>query len=401
MTAHPTAPDAPAFELRSGESWRDPFPMYRALRDHDPVHRVEANGQTGSFWFLSRFEDVFTAVRDTDTFSSAHGLTVDPDAPGTQMGDATPIVFMDPPDHTTMRRLVSAGFTPRQVTELEDEIRAFVVEHLERLRMAGNGDIISGLFKPLPSFVVAHYLGVPPEDRTRFDGWTEQIVAAAAQGNIGATEGIADLLAYFSELIERRRTDPGDDMVSHLVQLGEDDVSLLWVLGFAFTMVTGGNDTATGLLGGSAVLLTEHRDERRRLLEDPGLLPGAVEEFLRLTSPVQGLARTATRDVDVGGTVIPAGDKVLLGYGAANRDEREFGPDAEALDVGRDVARHLTFGYGAHHCLGASAARLQARIALEELLTRCPDFTVDAAAGEYATGNYVRRHVSLPFSTRS
>ncbi|MDP7542937.1 MAG: cytochrome P450 [Acidimicrobiales bacterium] len=401
MTAHPTAPDAPAFELRSGESWRDPFPMYRALRDHDPVHRVEANGQTGSFWFLSRFEDVFTAVRDTDTFSSAHGLTVDPDAPGTQMGDATPIVFMDPPDHTTMRRLVSAGFTPRQVTELEDEIRAFVVEHLERLRMAGSGDIISGLFKPLPSFVVAHYLGVPPEDRTRFDGWTEQIVAAAAQGNIGATEGIADLLAYFSELIERRRTDPGDDMVSHLVQLGEDDVSLLWVLGFAFTMVTGGNDTATGLLGGSAVLLTEHRDERRRLLEEPDLLPGAVEELLRLTSPVQGLARTATRDIEVGDTTIPAGDKVLLGYGAANRDEREFGPDAEALDVGRDVARHLTFGYGAHHCLGASAARLQARIALEELLTRCPDFTVDAAAGEYATGNYVRRHVSLPFSTRS
>ena len=398
MTAHP---DAPAFELRSGGSWRDPFPMYRALRDHDPVHRVEANGQTGSFWFLSRFEDVFTAVRDTDTFSSAHGLTVDPDAPGTQMGDATPIVFMDPPDHTTMRRLVSAGFTPRQVTELEDEIRAFVVEHLERLRMAGSGDIVSGLFKPLPSFVVAHYLGVPPEDRTRFDGWTEQIVAAAAQGNIGATEGIADLLAYFSELIERRRTDPGDDMVSHLVQLGEDDVSLLWVLGFAFTMVTGGNDTATGLLGGSAVLLTEHRDERRRLLEEPDLLPGAVEELLRLTSPVQGLARTATRDIEVGDTTIPAGDKVLLGYGAANRDEREFGPDAEALDVGRDVARHLTFGYGAHHCLGASAARLQARIALEELLTRCPDFTVDAAAGEYATGNYVRRHVSLPFSTRS
>jgi hypothetical protein len=190
-------------------------------------------------------------------------------------------------------------------------------------------------------------------------------------------------------------------MVSHLVQLGEDDVSILWVLGFAFTMVTGGNDTTTGLLGGSAVLLTEHRDERRRLLDDPGLLPDAVEELLRLTSPVQGLARTTTRDVEVGGTSIPAGDKVLLGYGAANRDEREFGPTAEALDVGRDIARHLTFGYGAHHCLGASAARLQARIALEELLARCPDFSVDAAAGEYATGNYVRRHLSLPFSTRS
>ena len=391
----------PTLELRSGESWRDPFPMYRALRDLDPVHRFKAGGPSESFWFLSRFDDVFAAVRDTDTFSSAHGLTVDPDSPGTQMGDATPIVFMDPPDHTTMRRLVSKGFTPRQVTELEDGIRAFTVERIEQLREVGSGDLIAGLFKPLPSFVVAYYLGVPPEDRVRFDGWTDQIVAAAAQGNIGATEGIADLLGYFSELIERRRTDPGEDMVSHLVQLGEDDVSILWVLGFAFTMVTGGNDTTTGLLGGSAVLLTEHRDERRRLLDDPGLLPNAVEELLRLTSPVQGLARTTTRDVEVGGTSIPAGDKVLLGYGAANRDEREFGPTAEAFDVGRDIARHLTFGYGAHHCLGASAARLQARIALEELLARCPDFSVDAAAGEYATGNYVRRHLSLPFSTRS
>ena len=395
------ASTTPTLELRSGESWRDPFPMYRALRDLDPVHRFKAGGPSESFWFLSRFDDVFAAVRDTDTFSSAHGLTVDPASPGTQMGDATPIVFMDPPDHTTMRRLVSKGFTPRQVTELEDGIRAFTVERIEQLREVGSGDLIAGLFKPLPSFVVAYYLGVPPEDRVRFDGWTEQIVAAAAQGNIGATEGIADLLGYFSELIERRRTDPGEDMVSHLVQLGEDDVSILWVLGFAFTMVTGGNDTTTGLLGGSAVLLTEHRDERRRLLDDPGLLPNAVEELLRLTSPVQGLARTTTRDVEVGGTSIPAGDKVLLGYGAANRDEREFGPTAEAFDVGRDIARHLTFGYGAHHCLGASAARLQARIALEELLARCPDFSVDAAAGEYATGNYVRRHLSLPFSTRS
>ncbi|MED5583089.1 MAG: cytochrome P450 [Actinomycetota bacterium] len=395
------ASTTPTLELRSGESWRDPFPMYRALRDLDPVHRFKAGGPSESFWFLSRFDDVFAAVRDTDTFSSAHGLTVDPDSPGTQMGDATPIVFMDPPDHTTMRRLVSKGFTPRQVTELEDGIRAFTVERIEQLREVGSGDLIAGLFKPLPSFVVAYYLGVPPEDRVRFDGWTDQIVAAAAQGNIGATEGIADLLGYFSELIERRRTDPGEDMVSHLVQLGEDDVSILWVLGFAFTMVTGGNDTTTGLLGGSAVLLTEHRDERRRLLDNPGLLPNAVEELLRLTSPVQGLARTTTRDVEVGGTSIPVGDKVLLGYGAANRDEREFGPTAEALDVGRDIARHLTFGYGAHHCLGASAARLQARIALEELLARCPDFSVDAAAGEYATGNYVRRHLSLPFSTQS
>ncbi len=357
---------AASYQLRSGESWRDPFPMYRNLRDHDPVHRVAIRGDDPEpFWFLSRFDDVFAAARDTATFSSAHGLTVDPDSPGTGMGDATPIVFMDPPEHTAMRRLVGRGFTPRQ--------------------------------EPLPSLVVAWYLGVPPEDRPRFDVWTDQIVAAAAEGNAAAADGINDLLAYFAELVERRRTEPADDMVSHLVSLGEEEASVLWVLGFAFTMVAGGNDTTTGMLGGSAVLLTEHRDQRRRLLDDPGLLPGAVDELLRLTSPVQGLARVATRDVEVDGRSIAAGDRVLLGYGAANRDEREFGPTAESLDVGRHIARHLTFGSGAHHCLGAAAARLQSRIALEELLHRCPDFTVDGDAATYATGNYVRRHTSLPF----
>ncbi len=389
---------AASYQLRSGESWRDPFPMYRNLRDHDPVHRVAIRGDdTEPFWFLSRFDDVFAAARDTATFSSAHGLTVDPDSPGTGMGDATPIVFMDPPEHTAMRRLVGRGFTPRQVTELEDRIRAFVVERIEELREAGSGDIVTELFKPLPSLVVAWYLGVPPEDRPRFDVWTDQIVAAAAEGNAAAADGINDLLAYFAELVERRRTEPADDMVSHLVSLGEEEASVLWVLGFAFTMVAGGNDTTTGMLGGSAVLLTEHRDQRRRLLDDPGLLPGAVDELLRLTSPVQGLARVATRDVEVDGRSIAAGDRVLLGYGAANRDEREFGPTAESLDVGRHIARHLTFGSGAHHCLGAAAARLQSRIALEELLHRCPDFTVDGDAAAYATGNYVRRHTSLPF----
>ena len=186
-------------------------------------------------------------------------------------------------------------------------------------------------------------------------------------------------------------------MVSQLVGLGEEQASVMWILGFAFTMVAGGNDTTTGMLGGSAVLLTEHRGERRRLLDDPSLIPNAVEELLRLTSPVQNLARTTTRDVDVGGTTIPTGARVLLGYGSANRDEREYGANSECLDVGRPVERMLTFGSGTHFCLGAAAARLQARVALEELLGRCPEFTVDGAGGAYATGNYVRRHTELPF----
>ena len=385
------------FGLRSGESWRDPFPMYRDLRDHDPVHHVPAGDSHGGFWFLSRFADVFDAARDTGTFSSARGLTVEPGT-GVDMGEATPIVFLDPPDHTAFRRLVGPEFTPRQVSDIEDDVRDFVVERLERLVSEGGGDIVADLFKPLPSFVVAHYLGVPAEDRPLFDRWTEQIVAAAAQGRTDDPEsGIVDLLGYFGRLIERRRTDPGDDMVSQLVALGEDAVSILWILGFAFTMVTGGNDTTTGLLGGSVVLLCDHPDQRRRLIDDPSMIPGAVEELLRLTSPVQNLARTTTRDVEVHGCTIPDGSKVLLGYAAANRDNREFGDDAECLDVGRNPARILSFSYGAHHCLGAAAARLQGRVALEELLARCPDYVVDGAAMEYATGNYVRRPLNLAF----
>ena len=265
--------------------------MYRDLRDRDPVHHVT----DGDFWFLARFADVFAAARDPATFSSASGLTVDPDGPAADLGDVTPIVFLDPPDHTAFRRLVGRGFTPRQVADLEHEVRVFVTSALDRVVEAGGGDIIADLFKPLPSFVVAHYLGVPATDRVRFDGWTERIVAGAAQG--GTSDGldaIADLASYFNHLIDRRRTDPGDDMVSQLVGLGEEQASVMWILGFAFTMVAGGNDTTTGMLGGSAVLLTEHRGERRRLLDNPGLIPNAVEELLRLTSPVQNLARTTT-----------------------------------------------------------------------------------------------------------
>ena len=371
--------------------------MYRALRDNDPVHRVEGAEHRNEFWVLSRFGDVFDAARDTATFSSASGLTVERGA-GVDMGKATPIVFLDPPDHTSFRRLVGSGFTPRQVSAIEDDVRTFVVERLDQIAEDGGGDIVAELFKPLPSFVVAHYLGVPVEDRFHFDEWTDQIVAAAAQGRTDEPDsGIGDLLAYFTDLIERRRLEPGNDMVSQLIAMGEDAASVLWILGFAFTMVTGGNDTTTGLLGGSAALLHQHPDQRQQLVDDPSMIPAAVEELLRLTSPVQNLARTTTRDVDLHGRTIPEGSKVLLSYGAANRDEHEFGDDAESLDVGRNPARILTFSYGAHHCLGAAAARLQGRVALEELLARFPDYVVDVDDMAYATGNYVRRPLNLSF----
>lgn len=372
--------------------------MYRELQDHDPVHHVTQTDSQDNFWFLSRFNDVFEAARDTLSFSSTQGLTVEPGS-GVDMGEATPLVFLDPPDHTTFRRLVGSSFTPRQVSAIEEDVRNFTVERIEDLRTAGGGDIVAHLFKPLPSFVVAQYLGVPAQDRVLFDHWTEQIVAAAAQGQTGNAEsGIVDLLAYFTDLIERRRSVPGDDLISHLIDLGENTVTDSWILGFAFTMVTGGNDTTTGLLGGSALLLSEYHDQRKKLIDDPALIPVAIEELLRLTTPVQNLARTTNHSVTIRNTTIPKGAKVLLGYGAANRDRREFGDNAEQLDVERNPTRILSFGYGAHHCLGAAAARLQGRVALEELLARCPSYVVDGDHMTYATGNYVRRPLNLEFS---
>jgi cytochrome P450 len=370
--------------------------MYAALRDHDPVHHVE----DGDYWVLSRFDDVFAAARDTATFSSAQGLTFEyGEREKAGLAEAAPMVMMDPPEHTAFRRLVGKGFTPRHVQEIEPVVRAFVVERVERLLAAGGGDVVRELFKPLPSMVVASYLGVPEADWSRFDGWTEKIVAANAEGDpLQAGETVGELFLYFSDLIERKRAEPGDDTISALVATGEADVPIMQVLGFAFTMVTGGNDTTTGLLSTGAELLTRNPDQRAMLLADPTLLPNAIEEMLRLSAPVQGLARTTTRAVALHDRQIPEGKKVLLLYGSANRDPRRFGSTAEDFEVDRPIETLMTFSYGAHHCLGAAAARLQAKVALEELLARCPRFTVDWEAGTFGAGHFVRRYESLPFA---
>ena len=399
---------APArFQLAGAETWANPWPMYAALRDHDPVHHVvPPENPDHDYWVLSRHTDVWEAARDNETFSSAQGLTVNyGELEMIGLADNPPFVMQDPPVHTEFRKLVSRGFTPRQVEAVEPKVREFVVERIEGLRANGGGDIVAELFKPLPSMVVAHYLGVPEADRKQFDGWTEAIVAAntTSAGITGATVGdaVGSMMAYFTELIERRRREPGDDTISHLVAAGVgadgDIAGTLSVLAFTFTMVTGGNDTTTGMLGGSVQLLHRRPDQRRLLVEEPELIPDAIDEFLRLTSPVQGLARTTTRDVTIGDTTIPEGRKVLLLYGSANRDEREYGPDAGELDVTRRPRNIMTFSHGAHFCLGAAAARMQSRVALTELLARCPDFEVDESEIIWAGGSYVRRPLSVPF----
>ncbi|MFW0788613.1 cytochrome P450 [Gordonia sp. CPCC 205333] len=412
MTSH-LSHDA-AYTLRSAQTWRDPYPMYASLREFDPIHHAPRTDDDDDFWVLTRHSDVLCAADDTATFSSAQGLTVvrgEIEAIG--MADNPPMVMLDPPKHTQFRKLVARGFTPRQVGEIEPKVREFVVARLSTLDADGPADIVGDLFKPLPSMVVAHYLGVPEEDWGRFDDWTQSIVGATS-GTGGLAEAIStageatmELLAYFTELVAFRKVHPGEDTVSQLVSAGladdpADPSGMLSILAFTFTMVAGGNDTTTGMLGGSVDLLHRYPDQRRLLLDDPELLGGAIDELLRLTSPVQGLARTTTRDVIYpdtpnGPATIPADSKVLLCYGSANRDPHWFGADAEHLDITRRPRNIMTFSHGNHHCLGAAAARMQARVALTEVLGRYRDFAVDSDAIEWASGNYVRRPLYVPF----
>src|SRR6201990_1811272 len=403
----------PRFELATAETWPNPWPMYRALRDHDPVHHVvPPKHPEDAHYALSRHADVWSAARDHETFSSAQGLTVNyGDLEMIGLKDNPPFVMQDPPVHTEFRKLVSRGFTPRQVEAVEPKVREFVVERIEQLRANGGGDIVTELFKPLPSMGGAHYLGVPEEDWTQFDGWTQAIVAAnTAEGGVtGALETVGDavgsMMAYFTELIERGRTDREDDTISHLVAAGVgadgDIAGTLSILAFTFTMVTGGNDTVTGMLGGSMPLLHQRPDQRELLVDNPERIPDAVEELLRMTTPAQGLARTVTNDATIGDTTIPAGRRVLLLYGSANRDQRVYGPDADELDVTRCPRNILTFSHGAHHCLGAAAARMQSRVALTELLSRCPHFEVDETGIVWAGGSYVRRPLAVPVRVTS
>jgi len=400
-----TTSSRPVYQPGGGAAWASPWATYAALRDHDPVHHVVPPGRAHEdFYVLTRHEDVFRAAVDTATFSSARGLTVEYDElRKIGLADNPPMVMLDPPEHTAFRKLVARGFTPRAVREIEPAVRAYVVERLERLRAEGGGDIVAELFKPLPSMVVAHYLGVPDDGRERFDAWSDAIVSRSSAGEpLEGLAAIGELMAYFAELVERRRVSPGNDTVSHLVAagVGDDDRGLLSILAYVFTMVTGGNDTTTGNLGGAVQLLARHPDQRAELTADPALVKDAGEELLRLTSPVQALARTTTRDVELHGVTIPAGRKVLLCYGAANRDPRRYGDDAEQLDIHRRPSQILTFSQGSHHCIGAAAARMQAAVALEELVTRIPAYDVDFDAVTWAPGPYVRRPLSVPMTIR-
>lgn len=379
----------------------DPYPAYRRLRDEEPVHRH----RDPEFWALSRFEDVWAASRAPETFSSAEGLTFYPDEIGT-LGLAPTIVMLDPPRHSRLRSLISKGFTPRRVAALEQTIREFVRGLLDRIeRTAADGapvDLHRDFSSPIPTFVLSRLLDVPETDRDRFGPWVSALTELQNGGfdakRIAGQQAVADMFAYFTEVITARRRDPGDDLISALVNAEVDGERLTdWdILGFCFVVVAGGNDTTGNLISHGVSLLDGDHRQREALVADPELIPGAVLEFLRLEGSVQGLARTTTKDVRLHDTEIPAGRKVMLLYGSANRDEREFGESAAVLDVRRAIPRHLGFASGPHFCIGSHFARLQARIAFEELLSRHPRIGVDLANAERLHSAFTRGWISLP-----
>lgn len=405
MTPTSTYP-APVYDPFDPAFQADPYPAYRRLRDEDPVHRHAVPGAP-PFHVVSRFADVWDVVRDPTTFSSAQGLTFYPDEIE-RLGLAPTIVMMDPPRQSELRALIAKGFTPRRVLDLEPRIRRFVhtrVAGLGRARAEGRvPDLHRDVSQHVPTWVLAELLGVPESDRTRFGPWVAALVQLQDDGfDVGRLQGadaVAEMFEYFGDLVAQRRTDPRDDLVSALVHAELDGARLSdWdVLGFCFVMVAGGTDTTANLISSAVPLLDAYPGQRELLLDEPCAIGTAVPEMLRLESSVQGLARTATRDTEIAGVPVAEGEKVLLLYGSANRDEREFGPTAAELDVRRTAPRHLAFASGPHFCIGNHLARLMTRVTLEELLTAYPRISADTAAGQRLHSAFTRGWVSLPVS---
>jgi cytochrome P450 len=375
-----------------------PYATWKRLRDEAPVYHNDRYG----FWVLSRFSDVLAASLDTETFSSAHGITLD------TIGDPITLpmmIMMDPPLHESFRKVVNRSFTPWRISELEERIRRLCAGYLDPFVGSDGFDFVRDFGMRLPVMVISTLLGFPEEDHDQLREWSDTGVHRE-EGKEGLTDEARTVqeltAAYYAAQIERRRRQPAEDMVSALVeaevQLPDGAVrkmSDLEVMGMMALISGAGNETVARMLGWTSLVLEEYADARREMVEDPSLIPAGVEELLRYEapSPIQG--RYVTRDVEIHGTVIPEGAKLALLTGSAGRDERKY-PDPDRYDIHRALDRHVTLGYGAHYCLGAALARMESRVAIDEVLRRFPDWEVDRSAVTYVATNTVRGPSSVP-----
>jgi cytochrome P450 len=340
-------------------------------------------------WTVARYEDIRNLSRDPAHFCSGQGALVnDPIRSANNPMSSPSILHMDPPEHSAFRGLLNRRFTPRAMAPMADSIRQSAVAVIEAAPAGAEIDFVTELSAPFPLMVIAELLGIGEGDRGDFRRWSDAAIESPDLPPAESLAALGELASFITEHIRAKRDTPGDDLVSVLIgsevngcPLSKDELFM-----FLLTLLVAGNETTRTLLSGSALVLDQHRDQRAALAADPSLFPGAVEECLRWVTPVQAFCRTATEDTMVGEASIRQGDYLCLLYASGNRDESIFGGNAARFDIGRPAnPMHVAFGFGEHVCLGASLARLEARIFTEELLARYPDYAVTGAAETVAS----------------
>ena len=350
----------------------DPDPEMAELRRHCPVSWQKG----GEFWAVTSLRDIQTVGKDPANFCSGQGVLMSDR--GREIAAEDSVLYLDPPRHEQYRKLVNRAFTPRRVATLEPRVRELTVDLLDQIDPTHPVDLVDALCAPLPLLVIAELLGLPAEDRDSFRRWSDAIMEAATNLTEENALLALELIGYFDGQLDARAEAPTDDLLSALLVAEVDGTRLTRaeVQGFCMTLMVAGNETTRSLMSGGLVTLADYPEQRRRLEQEPDLLAPAIEEMLRWVTPIMAMARTTTGEVVLRDTELGGGEYVVLAYGAANRDEEVFGETADRFDITRSPNPHVSFGFGEHFCIGASLARLEARVLLEEVLARWPNYAV-------------------------
>lgn len=377
----------------------DPYPMFRRFREEAPLYYNESH----DFYALSRFDDVNRALVDHRSFSSARGAVLEIIKSGMEIPPGS-LIFEDPPIHDIHRNLLARAFTPRKINALEARVREITARCLDPLIGADRFDFVKDLGAIMPLRVVCALFGIPEDYQQRVVEDGEKFVRTERGGQVTDNpDGPITDGQLFAEFIDWRIDHPADDLTTELLNAEFVDETGATrklhreeLLMFMNVVAVAGSETTTRLIGWAGKLLSEHPDQRRQLVADRSLVPGAVEEILRFEPPALQAARYVTRDVDFHGATVPGGSAIILLIGAANRDERRFGDDAGTFNVTRSPRQHLTFGVGAHYCLGNALARIEGRVALDEIMNRFPDWRIDSDNAVFSSSSIVRGWDSMP-----
>ncbi|QRY45321.1 cytochrome P450 [Mycolicibacterium boenickei] len=380
----------------------NPYPTFARLREESPLYYNEQH----DFYALSRFADVNKGLVDHETFSSARGAIIELIKANIDIPSGA-LIFEDPPIHTVHRKLLARMFTPRKINALEPKIREFCAQSLDPLVGAGKVDFIKDFGAIMPMRVISALLGIPEDDQQMIrDHGNDQLRTEAGKPMKAAQEGLVDG-SIFETYIDWRKDNPSDDIMTDLLNVeftdehGVDRKLTREELLIYINVVAGaGNETTTRLIGWAVKVLAEHPEQRRQLVESPALIPQAIEELLRFEPPAPHVARYVTRDVEFYGQTVPEGSVMMMLIGAAVRDSRQFPPDGEVFDIHREQRQHLAFSVGTHYCLGSALARLEGRIALEEMLKRFPEWDVDLDNAILSPTSTVRGWDSMPVVIR-